>query len=120
MHPLGDFTMIIILDQNMTCLFFYVTQWQILTMWEREIIDTLLYLYLVSALQIWNKVQFIEIGTVIGGSYQIAYVNLREDGLLGLMYENLLVFFIDCWFLLKGWSESLALSQCFANINILV
>ena len=51
---------------------------------EREIIDTLLYLYLVSALQIWNKVQFIEIGTVIGGSYQITCVNLREEGLLGL------------------------------------
>lgn len=28
---------------------------------EREIIDTLLYLYLVSASRIWNKVQFIEI-----------------------------------------------------------
>ena len=28
---------------------------------EREIIDALLYLYLVSASRIWNKVQFIEI-----------------------------------------------------------
>ena len=38
---------------------------------ERDIIDTLLYLYLVSASRIWNKVQFIEIGTVIGGTVAI-------------------------------------------------
>ena len=84
MHPLGAFT-IIILDQNnydVSVLLCY-TMTDIDDVRERDYWHLTLSLLSV-CLQIWNKVQFIEIGTVIGGSYQITYVNLREEGLLGL------------------------------------